>query len=162
MHIYILHTGIPGEDYIPSNLTSTVTDVNQSTCQVDFATINNPLATINQRINNQTTTNDQLMTSTINVITPMNDTFNATIDSATPSATTNSPIMILAASVAGGILWLCAIFICIVGLFVIKKRKRNKIREGIFTTQSLTSLFNGYVKNCSYKFSHMYVHNTYV
>ena len=145
-----MHIGISGQENIPTDSTFNVTDVNvdQSICQVDFATINNQPATSNQP--------NLPMTSPINVVIPnpsVNDTFS---DSATRSATTNSAILL--ASVAGGILGLCTIFICIVGLIVIKKRKQNKIREGVFTTQSLTSMFKGYVTYTSYEsFMHVNV-----
>ena len=139
--MYDLYIGIPDrQEHIPldptfdNNATDLDVDVNQSTCQVDFATINNQPTASNQPIVTV------MMTST-------NDTFSATNDTFSAATTNSASLMILLASVAGGILGLCTIVFCILGLFVVKKRKRKqgKIREGIFTTQSLTSIFNGYV-----------------
>lgn len=137
--------GLPDrQEHIPIdptfNYNPTDHDVNQSTCQFDFATIHNRLATSNQPIMHS-------MTSTFTVITPsttVNDAFSVTID---PATTNSMPLAILVAAVAGGILGLCTIVICIVGMFAVKRRKRkqNKVREGIFTAPSLTSIFDRYV-----------------
>ena len=86
------------------------TNIIQSTCQVNFGTINN-----------QPT---QLMVSPINTTSSMNATFSTSTDSA--------QVAIIAASIAGGI-GLCTILICIVGLIVVKnKRNQGKVRRGIF------------------------------
>ena len=91
--------------------------VTESTCQVDFATINN----VQPTLTNQPTLKDQLK------------------DESVKSA-------IVLASVVGGILGLCVTFICIVGLIVIRnKRREDKVRKGVFTRQSLPVMFNRYI-----------------
>ena len=91
--------------------------VTESTCQVDFATINN----VQPTLTNQPTLKDQLKDETV-----------------------KSAIVI--ASVVGSIVGLCVTFISIVGLIVIKnKRREDKVRKGVFTRQSLPIMFHRYV-----------------
>ena len=123
--------------------TTNVSDVMKSTCQIDFATLY-----IQPTVTNQHTINNQSMIpSTINVGTSglsMNATFATAIESATYSGTTDtSTLVILLASVVGVILGLCTISVFIVGLIPInKKRKQKEVRKGIFSSQSLTAVFN--------------------
>ena len=88
----------------------------ESTCQVDYATINN----VHSTVINQPTLKHQIMTETAK------------------SAT----LAIALASVIGGTLGLCFIFICIVALIVIKNKRRNdKVKKGVFTRQSSSIMF---------------------
>ena len=143
---YIRTVGIFGLEDFAITRTS---DITQSTCQVNFETINN-----------QPSINIQLLTTPTNTIT-MNTAVSSTTDSAPiatnmitmnttfSSATDSAPIAIAVASVVGGILGLCIIFICIVGLIIKNKKRQGSIKRGIFTIESLTSLFNRYVC-CNY------------
>ena len=102
------------DSVIVDNATDIVTE---STCQVDFATINN----VQPTLTDQPTLKDQLMTKTVTST-------------------------IVFASVIGGTLGLCVTFICIVGLIVIRnKRRKDKVRKGVFTRQSLPIMFNRYI-----------------
>ena len=139
---YIHTVGIFGFEDFDIMRTLSITDITQSTCQVNFETINN-----------QPSTNIQLLTTPTNMIT-MNTTFSSTTDSA--------PIAIAVASVVGGILGLCIIFICIVGLVIKNQKRQDSIKRGIFTKESLTPIFNRYVCcNYIYVIVRMYVICTY-
>ena len=146
--ICVQFIGVFGLEYAAAVAhTINVTDVMESTCQVDFATLYIQ-PTVTNHINNQLTINNQSMIpSTVNVGTSslsMNATiFTATTESATFSGTMDtSTLVILLASVAGGMLGLCAIFVCIVGLIVINKKRKENVRKSIFSSQSLTAVFN--------------------
>ena len=116
---------------------SLVTDITQSTCQVNFNTIYN-----------QPSTSIQLVTSTsqastmVTLITTIKATFGVT------STTDSAPLVIIVLSITSGIIGLCIVFICIIGLIVKKKQKRNNVRRSIFTFQPLTSTFKRY--SCVY------------
>ena len=130
LNIAIVYIGLFGQE---NAAIISISDVSQTTCQVDFKTINNQ-----PTINHQPTMS---YLTTMNSATPnlsVNATLNATTDSATSA--------IIVVSVAGGILGFCTIFICIVGLISIKIiRKKDNLRRGIFTTHSLNFSFNKYV-----------------
>ena len=128
-YFYIHTVGIFDFEDFDIMRTLSITDITQSTCQVNFETINN-----------QPSTNNQIMTTPTNMLT-MNTTVSSTADSA--------PIAIAVASVVSGILGLCIIFICIVGLIIKNKKRRGSIKRGTFTIESLTSIFNRYVC-CNY------------
>ena len=139
--------GVFGLEYTAAVVhTINVTDVMESTCQVDFATLY-----IQPTVTNQPTINNQpIIPSTINMGTSspsMNAIFTAAIESDTFSGTADtSTLVILLASVAGGMLGLCTISVCVVGLIVINNKKRKKkVRKGIFSSQSLTAVFSRYV-----------------
>ena len=113
---YATHAGIFGlEDPL---IVDNVTDITQSTCQVDFATINN----VQPTLTNQPTLKDQLVDETV-----------------------KSAVVL--ASVVGSTLGLCCItLICIVGLIVIRnKRRENKVKKGVFTRQLLPIMFHRYI-----------------
>ena len=107
-------------------------DITNTTCQVDFATINN-----------------QPMTSVINVST-QNNMVTVITNSATLNDTVDSSqsdtVAVIVITIVGGILGICIIVICIVGLIAIKnKRSKDKVRKEIIAQQSLTSIFKRYV-----------------
>ena len=136
-------------------------DIMKSTCQIDFATVNNQPTLINQPMTSPISiATHNLSMNTIFPVTTESAIFNVTTESAifngttesaifngtTESATESMPLAILVVSVTCGILGLCIIFTCIVGLIVIKKKRRNdNIRKGIFIGESLTSVLNRYI-----------------
>ena len=62
------------------------------------------------------------------------------------------------ASVVGGILGLCVTFICIVGLIVKRnKRRKYKVRKGVFTKQPLPIVFNRYVATSVINIIHLII-----
>ena len=133
------------------------TDVMKSTCQIDFATVNNQPTLINQPMTSPiNTATHNLSMNAIFTLTTESAIFTVTTDPAILNGTTESaifngttestPLAILVVSVTCSILGLCIIFTCIVGLIVIKKKRRNDtIRKGIFIGESLTSVLNRYI-----------------
>ena len=126
------HIGLFGFRNFNIIRTVSITDVTQSTCQVDF-----------QTINNQPTTSIQLMTTPTNMITSdttnmiaMNDVFSSSTDS--------TPLTIIVSSVVGGVLGLFIIFICILGLFIRSRRRQHNIKNGVSN-----SMYNRYVHACT-------------
>ena len=87
-----------------------------------------------------TNTQPTILISPTIVIT-QNTTFSSTADSV--------PLAIVIPTVVGGIIGLCIIFICVMGLIIKNRKKQGSIKRGTFTIQSLTSLFNRYVC-CNY------------
>ena len=144
--ICIQFIGLFGLEYTAAIAhTINVTDVMESTCEVDFATLYiQPTVTNQPSIS--TINNQSMRPSTVNVGTSslsMNAIFTAAIESDTFSGTADtSTLVILLASVAGGMLGLCTIFVCIVGLIVINKKRKEKVRKDIFSSQSLTAVFD--------------------
>ena len=135
VYVFKHRTGMFGFRNLNVIRTISITDITQSTCQVDF-----------QTINNQPTTSIQLMTTPTNMITrnttlipptniiPMND--------ASSSSTDSTPLTIIVPSVVGGVLGLFVIFICILA-FIIRNRKRQSgIKDGASTVQSVNSMFS--------------------
>ena len=127
-------------------------DIMKSTCQIDFATVNNQPTLINQPMTSPISiATHNLSMNTIFPVTTESAIFNVTTESAifngtTESTTESMPLAILVVSVTCGILGLCIIFTCIVGMIVIKKKRRNdNIRKGIFIGESLTSVLNRYI-----------------
>ena len=119
--IFFTHcTGIFGFKNIDITRTISVTNVTQSTCQVDFETIND-----------QPTTSIQLMTTPTNMIT-VNDTFGSSTDSV--------PLAAIIPSVVGGIVGLCVIFICILG-FIIRMKYRKRQKNYASTLQPVISRY---------------------
>ena len=135
--MYCIYIGITDADVENADIidaTNVATNVTNSICQVDFATINN-----------------QPMTSVINMATHTTK-FTVTTNSASSNGTVDSPqsatVAVLVISIVGGILGFCIIiiFICIVGLLVIKnKAKKGNITKENFAQQLSTSVFNRYV-----------------
>ena len=115
-----------------------VSNITQSSCQVNFNTINNHL-----------TTSIQLVMSTSQASTTV--TFITTINTATFSISSradSAPLVIIVVSITSGIIGVCIVFICIIGLILKKKHKQNSVKRGVFTFQSLTSTLRRY--SCVY------------
>lgn len=116
--LIVVYIGTLGLENFVVSRTLTITAATQSTCQINFETIN-----------------VHLMASPTNT-NAVNNTFTS------KTATDPVPLATIVASTAGGILGLCIIFICIMGILIKKKRKQSGVRRGLFTIQSLTSIFN--------------------
>ena len=131
------------ENYIITR-TASVTNTIQSTCYINFSTVNTQLQSTTSTITMITPVPDQSTSATSGVTTDFMTADSTTTNSAmTDSATTDSvPIAVIAASITGGILGL---FICTVALIVIRNKRKNKIRRNTFIMQSFTSLFSEYV-----------------
>ena len=133
MYMLIFFTHCTGMfDFKNFDITRTIsiTDVIQSTCQVNFETINDqPTTSITTPIN-MITTNATLTTPT-NMIT-MNDTFGSSTDSV--------PLAAIIPSIVGGIVGLCVIFICILG-FIIRMKYRKRQKNDASTLQSVISRY---------------------
>lgn len=136
LYMYCIYIGITDADVENADIidaTNVATNVTNSICQVDFATINN-----------------QPMTSVINMATHTTK-FTVTTNSASSNGTVDSPqsttVAVLVISIVGGILGFCIIIIiCIVGLLVIKnKKKQGNIRKEIITQQPSNFIFNRYI-----------------
>ena len=124
MYLFMYYIEILDQENISIIPTTTVTTIMESTCTVNFETINN-----------QPTINYQPMT-THNL--SVNATFGTTTDSTT--------LTIILATTGGSILGFCTIFICITGIFVIKiKRNQEKPRRNVFTSHLLNSTPDRYV-----------------
>ena len=123
--------------------TVSVTDTIQSTCHINFTQPTTSLITM------ITPTPDQsvIPTSVVTKNSATKDYGTVTTDfTTTDSAVTDStPIAIIAASITGGIIGSCTVFICIVGLIIKNKRKQGRVRRGMFVIQSFSSLLNRYV-----------------
>ena len=111
--------GLFGLDATTVHPTSVTSDI-QATCQLN--------STIISSHTEMHPTN--IITSSVS----LNTTFSTTPDS--------PPLAVIAASIAGGILGLCVIF---VGLIITIKRKQSKVKRSIMTMPSSTSTFNRYV-----------------
>ena len=129
--IFFTHcTGMLGFKNFDITRTISITDVTQSTCLVNFETINDqPTTSITIPIN-MITTNATLTTPT-NMIT-VNDTFGSSTDSV--------PLAAIIPSIVGGIVGLCVIFICILG-FIIRMKYRKRQKNDASTLQSVISRY---------------------
>jgi len=112
-----IFVGIPELNYISIDIirTTTVTNI-QSTCQFIL-----PSATITSQSVNIT-------------LSMINQSVNVTVNETNNSATVKTAIIV--ASVAGGLLTLCIISICIL-VIIIKRDKTRKIRHGLFSIVSM-------------------------
>ena len=112
--------------------TVSITDVIQSTCQVNF-----------QTINNQPTASIQLMTTSTNRITTNTTLINPTnIIAMNNTFSSSTPLTIIIPSVVGGVLGFFIIFICILGLIIRNRKRQHSMKNGVSTTQSVNSIFN--------------------
>ena len=142
MYVLCYPVEIYGKENVIITRTASVTDTIQSTCYINFTTVNTHSTT--STITMITPAPDQSVSATSGVTTEFMTTDSTTTDSAmTDSAMTDSvPIAVIAASITGGILGLS---ICTVALIVIRNKRKNKIRRNTFIMQSFTSLFSEYV-----------------